>query len=144
MKNDIYQDGIKQLARTMIASKKLDQPDTSVRLDNRLCGDRVDIELCCNDGVVTQLHHKVRGCLLCEAATNIVAQHGVGATIAELENITEQLINFLNNNDNSSLPFISSWQKLNLFSPVSQHKSRHQCVLLPFQAVQQALAKICQ
>lgn len=144
MKSNIYQDGIKQLARMTIANNKLDQPDASIRLDNRLCGDRVDIELCCNDGVVTQLHHKVRGCLLCEAAANIVAKHGVGATTTEINKVAEQLTDLLNSNDNSSIPFISSWQELNLFSPVSQHKSRHQCVLLPFKAIQQALAKICQ
>ncbi len=144
MTNDIYHDGIKKMARMTITTKKLKQADAAIRLDNRLCGDRVDIELCCNDKVITALYHKVRGCLLCEAAANIVAQHSVGATVTELEGITEQLINLLKNNDNSNISFDSPWQELSLLGPVSSHKSRHQCVLLPFQAVQQALAKISQ
>ena len=144
MTNDIYHDGIKKMARMTITTKKLKQADASIRLDNRLCGDRIDIELCCNNKVITELYHKVRGCLLCEAAANIVAQHSIGTTITELDNITGQFIRFLKNNDNTNTTFDSPWQELNLLGPVSNHKSRHQCVLLPFQAIQQALAKISQ
>ena len=36
--------------------------------------------------------------------------------------------------------FDEPWQELAVFAPVAGHRSRHACVLLPFQAVIAALA----
>lgn len=142
MTGDIYHNGIKQLARTAVTNNKVEYPDSSVRLDNRLCGDRIQLEICCDANVVTHIHHQVRGCLLCEAAANILAHTGVGLKTDELQQVTAQLIQLLKQGQNDPLSFDQPWQQLNLFSPVASHKSRHQCVLLPFQALQQAVDAI--
>jgi nitrogen fixation NifU-like protein len=148
MNLDIYHQRIKLLARRPNTSNQLLAPDVAVQLDNRLCGDQIQLELNCENDLIIAVYHRVRGCLLCDASANVLASVSVGLTTAELQQITQQLTQLLTepqaqSTDNSTLSaFAEPWQDLALFSPVANHRSRHQCVLLPFQAMQQALAQV--
>jgi len=138
---DLYPDCMLRLAEAGAETTHLDSPDASVTVDNPLCGDRVTIDLRCDaDGRVTELAHAVRGCVLCRAATAVLADHAVGSGADEIDAIRARLRARLR--DATPLPDDAEWQDLAVFEPVAGHRSRHECVLLPFEATLRALSEV--
>jgi nitrogen fixation protein NifU and related proteins len=132
----IYQQAIKDLARLDHGSGRLIAPDRSARLDNPLCGDRIDIEIgLAAGGAIAELAHRTKGCLLCRASASVLGLHAPGLRIAEIESIRAALDSLLQSNGDPTLP----WPELALFAPVRAHRSRHGCVLLPWRALEIAL-----
>jgi NifU-like protein involved in Fe-S cluster formation len=118
--------------------KSLPDPDRRVSVDNPFCGDRVDLQINVEDGRVTALAQEVRGCMLCQAAANAVAQSAIGLSSAEIEAAGSSLGAMLRG-DNTPDWTPPGWESLALFEPVRRHKSRHGCVTLPFTALLKAL-----
>jgi nitrogen fixation protein NifU and related proteins len=85
---------------------------------------------------VSALGHQVRGCLLCEAAASVIGAHAVGATRDELAIASESAKAMLKGSGKAAPP----WSEMDAFAPVRAHRSRHNCVLLPFEALTKALA----
>lgn len=140
MSDDLYHARMLRLAKGGDAGARLAAADASVTLDNPLCGDRVTIDVRCDaDGRIVELGHAVRGCVLCRAAAAVLGGHAGGHAGAELEAVRARLRGRLR--DAGPLPDDPQWQDLEVFAPVAAHKSRHECVLLPFDAVLRALAE---
>lgn len=139
MRRGLYEGGIKALAAEQSAPKSLPKPDRRVSLDNPFCGDRVDLEVNIEAGRVTALAQDVRGCMLCKAAANAVAQSAIGLSSAELAATLGKLDAMLKGGDNPGWP-PGGWESLSLFEPVRRHKSRHGCVTLPFATLLEALS----
>ena len=118
--------------------KSLPDPDRRVSVDNPFCGDRVDLQINVEEGRVTALAQEVRGCMLCQAAANAVAQAAIGLSSAEIEAAGNSLGAMLRG-DNTPDWMPPGWESLALFEPVRRHKSRHGCVTLPFTALLKAL-----
>jgi nitrogen fixation NifU-like protein len=113
-------------------------------MDNPFCGDRVDLQIRLEGGKITALAQHVRGCMLCQAAANALAQSAVGRSGSEIESACNCLVAMLQAGDSehgspSAWP-PPGWEALTVFEPVGRHKSRHGCVTLPFTALLQALA----
>ena len=136
MVHALYQRKILDLAQAAVARGQLDENDAQVELDNPLCGDRVRIEIRKNEDRVDALAHMVRGCVLCQSAASIIGSYAVGSTKAEISEIHASLKAMLSGN--GELPE-GRWQELRALLPVREFKSRHACVLLPFDALGQAL-----
>lgn len=123
------------LAKAKNGAGKLVAPTKSVRRDNPLCGDRVTIDVRLDDkGKIAELAHQVRGCLLCQASASALASVAVGrdaAAIASIRNDAERAIG--RQEGRAGEPFLA-------FEPVASHKARQECVLLPFEALQEALS----
>ena len=136
MSGDIYQQDIKALANAahgagkFSAEEKAD--DRCVTLDNPLCGDRVTMAVELVEGVITGVKYEVRACLLCRAAASAIGESAVGSNAAEIDALTDNLSLMLKEGVQLKEP---CWPSLVLFQAVSQHKSRHACVLLPFKAL---------
>ena len=138
MKDDLYHRAIVDLARQAGGAARLAAPQASATVDNPLCGDRVTIDLALADGRVHAVGHKVRGCMLCQAAAVAIAARAPGETPAALHEIAGRLDQAIRQ-DPADLA--SLWPELRAFAPVHRHKSRHDCVLLPFKALLRALAQ---
>lgn len=136
MAEQLYQAEIVETARRAVGKGRLASPDASTTLDNPLCGDRVTIDVAIDGPRVTALGHEVRGCLLCEAAAAVIGARAPGSTAEEIHAAAESAAALLKNAD---APL--AWPELRMFAPVRPHRSRHRCVLLPFEAVEAALAK---
>lgn len=136
MNDNLYQDAIVRLARAGHGAGKLDKPQRSAMVDNPLCGDRVTVELSLESGQVGQLRHIVKGCLLCQAAASVLGLRAPGAApktvAANAAAVTRML-------KEGKAPPADAWPELAAFQPVARHKSRFDCVLLPFQAMQRCL-----
>lgn len=133
--NALYQDAIIAAARRGVGHGRLARPDGTATVDNPLCGDRVtlDVELGVS-GCVARVGHVVRGCLLCEAAAVLIAEHVSEREIEGLLRAGAGVDAALK--DGTSFP----WPDLEMFVPVREVKSRHRCVGLPFEALAAALA----
>jgi nitrogen fixation protein NifU and related proteins len=139
MKDQLYHQAILDLARQAGRTARLEGPMASVTVDNPLCGDRVTVDLDLADGRVRAVGHKVRGCLLCQAAAAAIAARAPGETPAALRGIAAKLDLAIRTDPAAS---DGLWPELGAFAPVHPHKSRHDCVLLPFEALTQALDQI--
>jgi nitrogen fixation NifU-like protein len=139
MSDQLYHEAILELARQARHESRLESPQASVTVDNPLCGDRVSLDLDLADGCVRAVGHKVRGCLLCQAAAMAIARRAPGTTPAVLRTVARELCDAI-----AGAPAAAgrSWPELAAFAPVHAHKSRHDCVLLPFQALIRALDQL--
>lgn len=135
MSDRLYQERIVALAKAKTGAGKLAAPTKSARRDNPLCGDRVSIDVTLDDrGRIAEIAHQVRGCLLCQASASALASVAVGrdaASIADLRHDAERAIG--RETGEAHEPFAA-------FAPVREHKSRQECVLLPFEALEDALS----
>jgi nitrogen fixation NifU-like protein len=136
MKDQLYHQAILDLARQAGRTARLEGDMASVTLDNPLCGDRVTVDLDLAAGRVRAVGHQVRGCLLCQAAAAVIAARAPGETAAALRGIAARL-DLAIRKDPSATDGL--WPELGAFAPVRAHKSRHDCVLLPFAALTEAL-----
>lgn len=135
MSDELYQARIVALAKSKTGAGKLAAPTGSARRDNPLCGDRVTIDVKLDDGGhIAEIGHQVRGCLLCQASAAALASIAVGrdaAGIAELRHDAERAVG--REAGKAHEPF-------DAFEPVAAHKSRQECVLLPFEALKDAMS----
>lgn len=134
----MYQSAIKALAAAAVGHGTIDAPDARVFLDNPLCGDCVGMDVRVSQGRISALTHRVRGCLLCEAAASLIGKHAIGARIEDAEALEPHVAAMLE----TQAPPPAGWEELSAFAPVHGHASRYNCVRLPFAALAQALRAI--
>jgi nitrogen fixation NifU-like protein len=139
MKDELYHQAILELARKARQASRLEAPQASVTVDNPLCGDRVTLDLIVTEGRVREVGHRVRGCLLCQAAAAAIGERAPGETPEALRAIARGLHDAI---VGAPEAVGQMWPELAAFAPVHAHKSRHDCVLLPFEALTQALDQI--
>lgn len=133
MSDDLYPDAILALARNKAGQGRLPNPHATVTVDNPLCGDRVTLDVkWAENGTVLQVAHVVRGCALCHAAATLVSDRAPGKSNHELAQATGELKRFLHR-ERDEVP--NGFPDLAVFEPVRSHKSRFDCVLLPFAAL---------
>jgi NifU-like protein involved in Fe-S cluster formation len=138
MIEELYQ---KELLRHAAAARghgRLDGPDASVTLDNPLCGDRVTIDINVSGTRVSEVGQVVRACLLCQATASIIGERAVGHSADDVRGVIAATAEMLSD---GGTPPGDGWEEMAAFTPVAEHKSRHQCVLLPLEALVQAIEK---
>jgi nitrogen fixation NifU-like protein len=137
MSDDLYNQAILDRAKAAIGAGALPSPHAHVTLDNPLCGDRVTIDVTLADGLVAAVAHKVRGCALCQASASIIGAHAVGQSAAEIAATRAALKGMFGG---AAAPG-GAWRELAVFEPVRGHRSRQDCVLLPWEAFEQAVTE---
>jgi len=137
--NEIYNSKLLELAANIPHSSRLADPDATVTAHSRLCGSTVTIDLCMRDGAVTDYGQSVKACLLGQAACAIVGAHIIGATAAELREAGAAMRRMLK--ENGPVP-AGRFAELAILEPVRHYKARHGSVLLVFDALEDAAAKI--
>lgn len=140
MSESIYRQEIKQLAEAAIGHHAFSVEERNsprcITLDNPLCGDRVTMQVCRSGERVESIVHEVRGCLLCRAAASAIGQSATGCNEATLQEAKDALAAMLAGKAGN--PFPEGWEALETFRPVAPHRSRHRCVVLPFEALLRA------
>ena len=102
------------------------------KLFNPMCGDEVEVSARVEDGVVSEVAHRVRGCVLCRASASAMAEQVRGATVADATARAEGFGRMLCEGGEVV-------EGLEMFSPVASRPSRRQCALLPFRALEEIL-----
>ena len=138
MTDALFHQAIVEAARGASGHGRLEPADGHATVDNPLCGDRVSMELRLGKGRVTEVAHRVRGCLLCEAAAAIIADNAPGETPETLAQVGAAVRRMLDGDG----PGEGAWPALAMFEPVHAYRSRHECVMLPFEALAKALGSV--
>nr|WP_277348909.1 iron-sulfur cluster assembly scaffold protein [Sneathiella limimaris] len=133
----MYQKNLMRLAANATGSGKLDHPDREETLDNPTCGDRITIQVRLENGKIVEFAQENRACLLCQASASLLAEQAIGMDAESLDQAIEKVQHILNGTTETENP---PWEKLEFFTPVKDHKSRHICVLLPFRALKKLLS----
>lgn len=138
MNEDLYHDAIIEWSKRTSRVTHLEHADKKGAASNPLCGDQVTVELRLEDGIIQSIAIQVCGCLLCKASTSFLAEFAEGLALDNIKMIRHNLENLLKSADDfpPELP-----EDLRMFLPVRYHKSRHFCVLLPYDAVINAMSQ---
>lgn len=129
----LYNRRIKELAEAAHGAGRLAAPGGTALRDSPMCGDRVRMDVVVGEGRIAALAHEVKGCLLCRAAASAIGLHAIGMPAAEAGPLREAVAAMLDGGDAPD-----GWPELACFEPVRAHRSRHGCVLLPFEALASA------
>lgn len=137
MSERIYDEAILAEAKAQVGAGALERPDVRVEHDNPLCGDRITLDLAGSPARVAALAHRTRGCLLTRAAASLIGRRAPGASPAELRAAIAEIEALL-----AAGTAVARWPELVMFGPVRAVRSRHDCVLLPFRALREALDRL--
>ncbi len=136
---DLYNKQILRLAASIPRVGRLATPDASATAHSRLCGSRITIDLRLNEDVITDYAQEVRACVIGQAAASVVARVVVGLTIDEVDEGAGVMRAVLRE---KTFPTPGPWAGLEPFLPVADFRSRHSSALLPFDALQHAIAEL--
>lgn len=136
MNQELYHKEIRRLAEQAHGAGFLETPSGRASLDSPMCGDRISVEVHVKGGVVLEYAHRVQGCLLCRAAASAIADRVAGAGLDQLHRIRQAVRSMLAG-EGAAPP--GGWECLAAFAPARAYRSRHQCILLPFDALLAAL-----
>ena len=137
MIQDLYHRAILDAAAAAVGAGELLRPDGRARVDNPLCGDRVEFDVCTRGDKVSELAHRVRGCVLCEAAASVISGSAQGLSARDLAAVRASVAAML---EGGPWHFQAPWAGLEMFAPARHFPSRHECVTLAFDAIAAALS----
>ena len=102
---------------------------------NKICGDKISIELTVNKTRINSMRYETESCIYCQASASLLSKIIPTLNITNLKKDIIDLNNFLYHKD-FQLP-----KRYKSFKPLIQkkNKSRYQCVMLPFNALRKAL-----
>ncbi|GAA0582269.1 hypothetical protein [Caenispirillum bisanense] len=136
---DLFSEKLKDYSKAVREDRRLAAPDATVERTSRLCGSRITVDIAMDEAeTITGFGYAVRACALGEAATAILAKHLAGRPAAELTAVAAAMRAMLK--DDGPLPG-GDWQDLEYLRLVRDLKSRHGSVMLPFDAVEAAIAE---
>lgn len=135
----LYHGDIISLARANINAGVLPNAPMA-KQTNPWCGDECTISAAFDNGRIVKSLHQTRGCILCLAAaakaTTIATQLGDPSQFLALANTLAKTLQDNTPPESLELPKgLTLPEGLELFTPAIPAKNRHNCILLPFQAL---------
>lgn len=134
---EAYTERLSAHGRSVREDVRLDHPLVTVSRRSPVCGSTITLDLNRTGETITEIGFAVRACALGQVGTSIVAAVLPGRTIHEAVAIRDSVRNMLNSPD-TDLPG-GVWQDLELLVPAREMRSRHGSVMLPFEAVVDAI-----
>lgn len=139
MLDDIYNAKILEYAGNIPRIGRLEHPQASAKAHSKLCGSTIIVDLCLENGVVSDYAHDVKACALGQASSSIVAHNIIGASPAELRELQKTMRAMLKEGGE---PPSGRFGDLKFLEPVRDYKARHASTLLVFDAIVDALNQI--
>ncbi|MDE2579317.1 MAG: iron-sulfur cluster assembly scaffold protein [Hyphomicrobiales bacterium] len=138
MLDEIYNARVLELAANIPRLGRLAAPQGTARAHSKLCGSTVTVDVALKDGRVSDFAHDVKACALGQASSSIMARHVIGATPAQLRDLSARMRAMLK--ENGPAPD-GEWAELSVLEPVRDFKARHASTLLTFEATAEAATK---
>ena len=135
---NLYNKQILRLAASMSRAGRLEDPDASASAHSRVCGSRITVDIMLDGDVITDYAHELRACAIGQAVASVVAEVIVGLTVADVGKGERILTAILKD---KAPPQPGPWTKLEPFLSVADYHNRHDSALLPFKALQKAIAE---
>lgn len=131
MLNDLYNEKILGYAANIPRIGRLGAPGGSATERSRLCGSQVTVDVTMAGDTVADFAHEVKACALGQAASAIMAQNVIGATVEELQAAHDAMEAMLKE---GGPPPTGRFADASVLAPVAAHKSRHASTMLTFAA----------
>lgn len=136
MSDEIYAKDLLRWAADVSRAGRLEGDKRTGTANNAMCGDRVTLDFEVDPThEICDCRHETKACVLTQAAAAILAANAAGETGASLARVREQVASMLK--EGADAPS-GKWGVFSIFAPVRDHRSRHTCVLLPFEAAARA------
>ncbi|KAB8124819.1 SUF system NifU family Fe-S cluster assembly protein [Komagataeibacter medellinensis] len=114
-----------------------DLPDAALhgQGSNPLCGDRVKLHAMVDaQGRIATLRHETRGCAICTASADLMAERVMGLGCMQVNRLQADLAAAV---ETGVAP--AGLGELSVFAPLHQHRSRIRCAMLPWSALTEML-----
>jgi len=99
---------------------------------NPMCGDRVRVAIRRADAHVVEVRHETRGCAICQASADLMAEAVTGRSDDEALALANWFDSFVETGEGEAVNF-------DVFRPLSRHRARRRCATLPWSALRDAL-----
>jgi NifU-like protein involved in Fe-S cluster formation len=118
---------------------RLIEPTISIERRSVLCGATIRVDLAIDKGHVSDFSQEMDAGILGRAAAILLGQKIIGSSLRELEDIHRKMHDLLRTGEPPN--FQEKWKNLSIFQSIHPYPMRHGSVLLPFDAVAQAIDK---
>jgi len=135
---DLYQDLILDHNKRPRNRGTIDHPALHAQGFNPLCGDRVDIFLTVEGGVIRDVRFDGKGCAISTASASIMTDAVKGRTIEQARALFEQFHDLLTLSSDAPID-AQALGKLAAFSGVRQYPARVKCATLAWHTLNAAL-----
>ncbi|HXJ02816.1 MAG TPA: iron-sulfur cluster assembly scaffold protein [Micropepsaceae bacterium] len=137
MSDPLYAKDLLRLAANATGAGKLVPSDAQGSAHNPTCGDRVAVTLRLDkSGRIAEMAHETQACVLAQASASILGSHLAGADKSEIQTLREQVAAMLRDGAVPAAPF----GDYSALTGAATYRNRHTCVLLPIDAVLDALS----
>jgi NifU-like protein involved in Fe-S cluster formation len=133
--DDLYSSRILRLAAEMPHAGRLAAPQATSEKVSKLCGSRVTVDLCVEDGRISDFAQDVEACALGQAAAAVLGEYAIGAEVAEIVAARDQLYAMLKSG--GPVP-VGRFAELSVLQVVKDYPARHASTLLAFEAAVEA------
>ena len=139
MSDPLYHKDLLRLAADARSAGRLASPDVSGFAFNPACGDKVVVDLAVSDGRIVDFAHETKACVIAQASSSILGASLNGVDQKAVNDLYVRVAEML---ERSAPPPSPPFDSYAVLSGAAEYRSRHRCVLLPLDAVLDALAKI--
>jgi len=138
MSDPLYAKDLLRLAATATGAGRLAAFDAEGSAHNPSCGDKIAVTLRLDGaGRIIEIAHETSACVLAQASAALLGAHLEGADESSIRNLRSDVGAMLREGEgNVPAPPFSGYAALNGAAP---YRNRHTCVLLPIDAVLNAL-----
>jgi nitrogen fixation NifU-like protein len=137
MNDQLYSKQLLRLAASAVGAGRLAPCDASGSAHNPICGDRISVTLKLHEDRVSEMAHETQACVLTQASASILGSHLNGKNRNAVETLRRQVVDMLQNGEAPPEPF----SDFGALQGIATHHNRHKCVLLPLDAVLDALSE---
>ncbi len=114
----------------------LDAMDRVKRGSNPRCGDEIEVGIKTANKVLESVKFRGRGCSICLASASIMSECTTGLTVTQAQDLIRQMLAWFDDTQADAPPVTT----LAAFDAVRHHPARKKCVLLAWNALDEALA----
>ena len=112
---------------------KLEHPTNSCIGHNTLCGDKIEIQMRIEDGIIKEIAFSGTGCAISQASSSLLTQSLKGKPEAEIQKYSDLFrLMMLGKASDEQLELLG---KLSVFRSVTAYPSRIKCAVLPWHTV---------
>jgi nitrogen fixation NifU-like protein len=137
MSDPLYSKDLLRLAASAHGAGVLVPADAAGEAYNPICGDRVSVTLRMKDGHIQDVAHETRACVLTQASASILGARLSGADLQTVTRLKDDVAAMLETDG----PAPQAFGDYAALKGAAGFRNRHTCVLLPIDAVLNALKR---
>lgn len=137
MSDPLYKRALLRLAADAHGAGRLEGPHRHGSAHNPVCGDRIEMDVALAGDRIAALAHETKACVLTQASAAILGRDAKGLSREDVESLRRQVAEMLAKAGDAPAPPFDAYGE---FEGAADLKPRHICVLLPFDALLDALS----